>query len=313
MFESLNSFAQGMPNGYPSKGTRSLGCQDATPKNVLARDSSVFRNIRARLRFKWITFAVFVPLMWSLLAETPSEDTPTKPATIDRAPQFPAADQVGQFQFARLRYPGGIPDYFKNWYTDYPAMDIHLSQIVQRLTGIDIGPSILVDPSSASLFDYPLIYSVEPEQMVLGPDDIKNLRSYLSRGGLWFADDFHGDDEFCRFLDQIHQVLPDASPVELDTSHPLFHSFYDIDKIIQVTNNGIAECAACDQWENGPSGKDPKVFAILDEHQRIIILMAWNTDLGDGLESADDRRYPEKYSTYSSKFVTNVIVYAMTH
>jgi hypothetical protein len=27
------------------------------------------------------------------------------------------------FQFARLRYPGGIPDYIKNWYTDYPAMD----------------------------------------------------------------------------------------------------------------------------------------------------------------------------------------------
>ena len=41
--------------------------------------------------------------------------------------------------------------------------------------------------------------------------------------------------------------------------------------------------------------------------------MAWNTDLGDGLEWADDPRYPAKYSKYSFMFVTNLIVYAMTH
>lgn len=261
----------------------------------------------------WITFAAFTPLMWSLLAETPSADKPNKPAAIDKTPDSRAPDQTGQFQFARLRYPGGIPGFIKNWYTDYPAMDFHLSKIVQRLTGIDVGPSVVIDSSSPNMFDYPLIYSVEPEQMDLGPADVTNLRRYLSRGGIWFADDFHGDEEFCQFLEQIRRVLPDASPVELDTSHPLFHTFYDIDRIIQVTNNGIAECQECDQWENGPSGKDPKVFAILDQHQRISILMAWNTDLGDGLEWADDRRYPANYSKYAFKFVTNVIVYAMTH
>jgi len=251
--------------------------------------------------------------MWSLLAETARTDTPAKSPTTDNVSESFLSDHIGQFQFARLRYPGGIPDFFKNWYTDYPSMDIHLTQIVARITGIDVGAPVLIDPTSESLFDYPLIYSVEPEQMVLGPEDVAKLREYLSRGGLWFADDFHGDDEFCRFLDQIHRVLPNASPVELDTSHPLFHTFYDIDRIIQVTNNGIAECPDCDQWENGPSGKDPKVFAILDEHQRISVLMAWNTDLGDGLEWADDPRYPSSYSKYAFKFITNVIVYSMTH
>jgi len=264
-------------------------------------------------RFKWITFAALMPLMCSLFAETPWNDSPGKTATTDNVLESSPAGQIGQFQFARLRYPGGIPDFFKNWYTDYPAMDIHLTRIVRRLSGIDVGPPVVIDPSTERLFDYPMIYSVEPEQMVLGPRDVANLREYLSRGGLWFADDFHGDDEFCRFLDQIHRVLPDASPIELDTSHPLFHAFYDIDQIIQVTNNGIAECPDCDQWENGPSGKDPKVFAILDEHRRISVLMAWNTDLGDGLEWADDSRYPGSYSKYAFKFITNVIVYSMTH
>src|ERR1051326_6902339 len=35
-----------------------------------------------------------------------------------------------KFQFARMRYPGGIPDYVKNWYTDYPNMDDHLTQLL---------------------------------------------------------------------------------------------------------------------------------------------------------------------------------------
>jgi len=218
-----------------------------------------------------------------------------------------------QFQFVRMEYPGGIPEYLKNWYTDYPAMDKHLTVLLQRLTGIDTAGPTLVNSASPGIFNYPLIYSVEPEQMVLGPSDITNLREYLARGGLWFADDFHGDEEFAQFLAQIRRVLPGASPVELDLSHPLFHCFYDIDKIIQVTNDSIAKCPECEQWENGPSGKTPKVFAIFDKHGRINILMAWNTDLGDGLEWADDPLYPAGYSAYSFKFLTNAIVYTLTH
>jgi len=97
-----------------------------------------------------------------------------------------------QFQFVRMEYPGGIPEYLKNWYTDYPAMDKHLTVLLQRLTGIDTAGPTLVNSASPGIFNYPLIYSVEPEQMVLGPSDITNLREYLARGGLWFADDFHG-------------------------------------------------------------------------------------------------------------------------
>ncbi len=218
-----------------------------------------------------------------------------------------------KFQFARMRYPGGIPEYIKNWYTDYPAMDQNLTALLRRLTGIDVAPPVLVDPSSRDIFNYPLVYSVEPEQMALGTHEISNLRDYLSRGGIWFADDFHGDEEFDQFLKQIHRVIPGASPVELDTSHPLFHCFYDIDKIIQVTNDSIAKCSECEQSENGPSGKIPKVFAIFDAHGRISVLMAWNEDLGDGLEWADDPQYPAEYSSFAFKFVTNVIVYGMTH
>jgi len=218
-----------------------------------------------------------------------------------------------QFHFARLRYPGGIPGYYKNWYTDYPEMDSHLSMLAKRQTNIDVGEPEVVSSDSPDIFNYPLIYSVEPEQMVLTPKDTRNLREYLARGGFWFADDFHGDEELNQFLEQIGRVIPGARLVELDTSHPLFHAFYDIDSIIQVTNDEIAKCRDCEQWENGPSGRIPKVFAIFNDRGRMNVLMAWNNDLGDGLEWADDPAYPAVYSTYSFKFLTNVIVYAMTH
>jgi len=252
-----------------------------------------------RLSLICLIIGVSIPLTWFALAADSHVKTDIPVAT--------------RFQFARLRYPGGVPNYIKNWYTDYPNMDKHLTILLQRLTGIDVASPLLVEPSSAGIFNYPLVYSVEPEQMVLGPNDIANLHEYLRRGGLWFADDFHGDEEFDQFMKQVHRVLPGAVPVELDVSHPLFHCFFDIERIIQVTNDSIAKCAECDQWENGPSGKDAKVFAILDSRGRISVLMAWNTDLGDGLEWADDRQYPANYSAYAFKFLTNVIVYAMSH
>ena len=106
-----------------------------------------------------------------------------------------------------MQYPGGIPEYIKNWYTDYPAMDQHLTSLLRRLTGIDVASPIVVSPSSRNIFKYPLIYSVEPEQMILGPADINNLQIYLSRGGIWFADDFHGDEEFDLFVKEVAREM----------------------------------------------------------------------------------------------------------
>jgi len=243
--------------------------------------------------------AASIPVAWHLRAA----DLPVNAVT----------SKATKFQFARMRYPGGIPDFIKNWYTDYPNMDSHLTTLLRRQTIIDVGPPLLVDPVSPAIFDYPMIYSVEPEQMVLGPREVSNLREYLTRGGLWFADDFHGDEEFEKFMVQLRRVIPDAKPVELTTAHPLFHCFYDIDKIVQVTNDSIAKCPTCDQWENGPSGRVPKVFAVYDRLGRIIVLLAWNTDLGDGLEWADDPEYPAEYSAYAFRFISNVVVYAMSH
>ena len=64
-------------------------------------------------------------------------------------------------------------------------------------------------------------------------------------------------------------------------------------------------------WER--DGYVPHVRAIFDEHDRMMVAIHWNTDLGDAWEWADDPYYPLKYSNYAWQVAINFIVYAMTH
>jgi len=137
-----------------------------------------------------VSIAVCIQLSWLLVAPVTTADD-VIPSIPDK--EFSSGNTSG-FQFARLHYPGGVPGYLKNWYTDYPAMDKHLTLLVKHLTNIDTALPITVDGSSRKIFEYPLTYSVEPEQMVIGPRDAANLREYLVRGGCGFAGDFQSDD-----------------------------------------------------------------------------------------------------------------------
>jgi hypothetical protein len=89
----------------------------------------------------FLSIVLSIPLTWLVFAA----DSP-----VDLRPSTP--NKPTKFQFARTRYPGGIPGYVKNWYTDYPNMDNNLTALTGRLTGIDVGPPVVVfsstDPES---------------------------------------------------------------------------------------------------------------------------------------------------------------------
>lgn len=92
--------------------------------------------------------------------------------------------------------------------------------------------------------------------------------------------------------------------------HPLFNAVYDIEQIRQVPNVGVgrrggptAECFGC----------DPRVFGIFDDHERLMVVINWNTDLGDAWEWAEDPWYPLQYSTHAYEMGVNMVVYGMSH
>ena len=60
-------------------------------------------------------------------------------------------------------------------------------------------------------------------------------------------------------------------------------------------------------------GYNPHVRGIFDDRGRLMVLINWNTDLGDAWEWADNPRYPLRYSTYAYELGINFVIYAMSH
>jgi hypothetical protein len=82
------------------------------------------------------------------------------------------------------------------------------------------------------LFDYPMIYFVEPGFLELSDEQAARLREYVARGGFMFFDDFWGDYEWQNLETQLHKIWPDRQAKDLPLSHPVFHSYLDIDEIV---------------------------------------------------------------------------------
>jgi hypothetical protein len=217
-----------------------------------------------------------------------------------------------EFTFVRIVYTGLGPwGYYKAWYTDWPKSDRQFILGVRRLTDIRVaeqGKTVsLTDPA---IFRYPFLYSVECGHWNLTDAEAAGLREYLKRGGFLFCDDFWGSWEWDNFQQNISRALPGAKIEELPLSHPVFHSYYDINQILQVPNVGNA------LYSNQTSEQDgivPHCRGILDENGRLAVIINWNTDLGDAWEWADLPGFPAKYSTYAYKIGINAIVYAMSH
>jgi len=49
------------------------------------------------------------------------------------------------------------------------------------------------------------------------------------------------------------------------------------------------------------------------ETGRLLVVINWNTDLGDAWEWAEDPWYPIEYSNFAYQMGVNMIVYGMSH
>jgi hypothetical protein len=219
-----------------------------------------------------------------------------------------------EFYFSRVAYNGyGGFRGRGGWATDYPKADqIFLSFIDRLLSNLDAYErEFVVQLPDPDIRSYPFLYALEVGRMELTPPEIEGLRNYLLAGGFLVIDDFWGTREWQQFEYQIRQVLPEYEIVDLTLDHPIFTTFYEIDEILQVPNvgNGIYGGGRTHERD----GYVPMVRGIHDDNGRLMVIINWNTDLGDAWEWADDPQYPLKYSTYAYEMGVNFIVYAMSH
>ncbi|NIQ55849.1 MAG: DUF4159 domain-containing protein, partial [Gammaproteobacteria bacterium] len=104
-------------------------------------------------------------------------------------------------------------------------------------------------------------------------------------GGFLIVDDFWGDREWSQFEWNMSRVFPERRIVDIPMDHELFSTFYEIEELLQVPNIGNArrgwttsECGPCQPWVGG----------IFDDEGRLMVVINWNTDLGDAWEWAED-------------------------
>lgn len=137
------------------------------------------------------------------------------------------------------------------------------------------------------------------------------MREYLLRGGFFYVDDFWGRGERENFEAQMNKVFPDRQMEPLPLTHEIFHTFFDIDTLIQVPGQGDA-CYGGPTWQV-PDERDFRVSALSDDHGRAMVVATYNSDLGDAWEYMDLACYPAKYSGEAYRIGLNFMIYAMTH
>lgn len=239
----------------------------------------------------------------------------TLPGTLGTSSaQFvPARADGSEFVFARLIYPSGFSRRGRgSWAVDWPKADKQFMFGIDRLSNVRIvlDQDVAIEIMDETLFSYPFLYAVEVGQMEINQTQADRLREYMLRGGFLVVDDFWGTYEWQNFSYQLKKIFPDKEVEEVPMTHPIFHSFYDIDQILQIpnVNNG---CGGFQTHER--DGYTPYALAVYDDTRRPMMMINYNTDLGDAWEWADQPCYPHEFSGMAYRMGLNFIIYSMTH
>ena len=233
----------------------------------------------------------------------------------------PGAHLAGlQWTFVRIKYtaqfrPGSNYryDYWgEPWAIDAPAAEQNLSRRLKTVTAIEVG-----DPHGAHARG-PAALAV-PVDLLRGAGQPRACRKPRCRfcassccaaarppsttstgpmsGTIWC-----GSCSAC---------FPERRIVDLPLTHPIYTCFYKIDAYPQIP--GLGSFLSGRMWEKG--GFVPHLRAVLDDRDRPMVLINWNTDMGDGWEWSNAEEYPGyiRNTREAYRMGINEIVYALTH
>jgi len=212
------------------------------------------------------------------------------------------------FVYARVRYH--ISRRWGNevpWHHDYPDGDTMFPDNLGKLTNTmtDSDAYQIVDVDSKELFKYPFLYMSEPGYLDLYPEDVKNLREYFDRGGFLLLDDFRGNEyttwQWDNMQAQMAKVFPDRMIEPVTPSHPIFHSFFDLDPKDMLA-----------PYMNSDSGP-VQFLSISDDKGRIQVMIDFNNDISEYWQALDVGACSIHESGRAVQLGVNYAIYAMTH
>ena len=229
----------------------------------------------------------------------------------------------GAYVFCRLAFKQSFDGDGGGWAVDYPKADLNFPFRLGQLTTTPISRDsrgepnhVVVTPDDPHLFECPFVMMTEPGGAYFDEVDAARLREYLEKGGFLWADDFWGQHAWDFWERQLRKVLPSGKYpiVDLDLSHPLFHTLMTVAKVPQIPSINFWAGSGGGTSERGADSAVPHVRAINDDHGRIMVLITHNTDFGDAFErEGDNREYFLTFSVQGYAFGVDALLYAMTH
>ena len=175
---------------------------------------------------------------------------------------------------------------------------------------------LLVNLADPIINRCPFIMMTEVGTLFISDLEARGLREYLLRGGFLWADDFWGESAWASFENQLRKALPSGQfpIVDLPLDHPIFHGLMTVRRVPQIPSINFWGGPGGPTSERGADSAVPHARAILDDHQRVMVFITHNTDIGDSFErEGDDRTYFIEFSVEGYALGINVLLYAMTH
>ena len=217
----------------------------------------------------------------------------------------------GRFIFARLKYttaPGGF--YYRGlpaWAHGYPRAENNLMRIVSEVSDI----KTLVDASNVLALDdpelmkFPVAYMTEAGYWTMTDKEAAGLRAYLLKGGFVIFDDFRdnfGNAGWANFEKQMNRVIPKVKFFDLQPTHPIFHSFFEINSFSIIPQ----------KYDAGP----PVLRAVYENNdptKRILCMINFSTDVSDFWEFSGTGMSIVAEDNEAYKLGVNYLIYGLTH
>lgn len=227
--------------------------------------------------------------------------------------QLPNAPYDGRFAFVRVNYdtaPGGF--WYRGlpaWSHGYPVSEENLMRIMNEVSFLgandkNFNTLALDDPK---IFKYPLIYIIEVSWWNMTDREGAALRAYLQKGGFVIVDDFKAEGDFSSsgwgpFAENMKRVMPEGRFVDMDTSHPIFHSFFEIKSLTKFP-----------QAYNAGQPIFRGLYEDNDPSKRLQMIVNYNTDISQYWEWSGRGLRPFNETNEAYKLGVNYIIYGMTH
>jgi hypothetical protein len=208
------------------------------------------------------------------------------------------------FTFTRIRYGASLGRFMQGgWEHDYPAADRNFSAILDYISNarVRLDGSNILDLDDPRIFENPIIYMSEPGYWTTNDEEVKNLRAYLLKGGFIMFDDFEGDGMWRNMAAQMKRVLPELSFIQLDVTHPIFHSFFNIQSL-EIPHPTVSV--------------PPGFFGLFEDNDpngRMLAIANWNNDIGDYWEWSAEGLYGTDPTNDAYRLGVNYVIHMMTH